>query len=51
MICSLPVSRATRTAASISASVAMPVEMIIGLPVSAISRISGRSTISDDATL
>ena len=29
----------------------MPVEMITGLPVSAIRAISGRSTISDDATL
>ena len=46
-----PASRAASTAASISPTVAMPVEMIIGLPVRATSRISGRSTISDEAIL
>ena len=36
---------------SISPTEAMPVEMMTGLPVSAASRISGRSTISEEAIL
>ncbi len=48
---SLPVSRAARTAASISPMVAVPVEMIVGSPVAAIDRISGRSVISLEADL
>ena len=48
---SLPVSRAVATARSISERLAIPVEMMIGFPVSAIARIRGRSTISLEATL
>ena len=40
-----------RTASSISATLAMPVEMIIGLPVAATRRISGRSVFSNEAIL
>ena len=47
----LPVLRAALTAASISPTEAMPVEMMIGLPVPAASRIRGRSTISEEAIL
>ena len=46
-----PASRAVRTVSSICASVAMPVEMIIGLPVRATLRISGRSVFSNEAIL
>ncbi len=46
-----PAPRAARTASSISASVPMPVDTIIGLPVLAIFSISGKSTNSKDATL
>ena len=46
MICSLPVLRAASTAALISPSEAIPVEMMIGLPLLAAYRMSGRSTIS-----
>jgi hypothetical protein len=46
-----PPSRAAVTAASTSPRVAIPVDMMIGLPVRATSRISGRSTISADAVL
>ena len=48
---SLPTLRAAVTAASISPTDAMPVEMITGLPWLATRRMSGRSTISDDAIL
>ena len=46
-----PAERAAVTASSISASVAIPVEMTSGRPVLAILRMSGRSTSSNEATL
>ena len=46
-----PASRAARTASSISATVAMPVDMITGLPVDATLRINGRSVFSNEAIL
>ena len=46
-----PASRAARTASSSSATVAMPVEMISGLPVAATLRMSGRWAFSKDAIL
>jgi hypothetical protein len=46
-----PASRAAVTASSISASVAIPVEITMGFPVAAIRRTSGRSTSSNEATL
>jgi len=49
--CWQPAACAVRTASSISATLAMPVEMIIGLPVRATLRISGRSVFSKDAIL
>ena len=48
---SLPASRAVRTASSISATVAMPVDTIIGFPVRATRAISGRSVTSNEAIL
>ena len=46
-----PPSRAAATASSISSSVAIPVDMIIGRPVRATIRMSGRSTSSNEAIL
>jgi len=46
-----PAPRAAFTASSISATLAMPVEMISGLPVAATRRISGRSMFSKEAIL
>ena len=46
-----PWARAVSTAWAISATEAMPVEMIIGLPVWATRRISGKSMHSKDAIL
>ena len=40
-----------RTASSMSATVAIPVEIIIGLPVAATLRMRGRSVFSNDAIL
>ena len=50
-ICLQPLFFAAVTASSISATVAIPVEMITGLPVDAIRSISGMSTISNEAIL
>jgi hypothetical protein len=46
-----PASRNARTASSISPSVAIPVDMIVGLPIWAMRRIRGRSTFSKEAIL
>ena len=46
-----PAERAAATASSISASVAIPVDMTSGRPVAAMRRTSGRSTSSNEATL
>jgi hypothetical protein len=46
-----PPRRAAATASPISATVAMPLEMIIGLPVAATLAISGRSVASNEAIL
>ena len=46
-----PASRAVWTASASSSAVAMPVEMMSGLPVAAALRISGRCTFSNDAIL
>jgi hypothetical protein len=46
-----PAERAASTASRISSSVAIPVDIIIGLPVAAIQRINGKSVSSNDATL
>ena len=47
----IAVARGGRRASAISAASAMPVEMISGLPVAAARRISGVSTISNEAIL
>lgn len=46
-----PAARAARTASSISSGVAIPVDMIMGLPVRAMRSMSGMSTSSKEATL
>ncbi len=46
-----PADRASLTASSISAMLAMPVEMITGFPVAATARIRARSVFSNEAIL